>query len=142
MAKRTTAKRAVLRGFTMIEMLTVIAIIAVLAAISYPVFAAAREAARRTSCSGNLKQIAQGLRMYREDWKVYPDVLYGWQPVDTLPPNLPFGAPRPALFPDYVRDEKTFNCPNSSARLNNRALTSAANMMTGQPHVISLFDPT
>ena len=55
------------RGFTLIELLVVIAIIAILAAILFPVFAKAREAARKTSCSSNLKQLALGAAMYVQD---------------------------------------------------------------------------
>src|SRR5438552_15882727 len=56
------------RAFTLIELLVVIAIIAILAAILFPVFAAAREAARATSCRSNLRQIGAALAMYREDY--------------------------------------------------------------------------
>jgi prepilin-type N-terminal cleavage/methylation domain-containing protein len=56
------------RGFTLIELLVVIAIIAILAAILFPVFAQARDKARQAGCLSNLKQIATGLAMYRQDW--------------------------------------------------------------------------
>src|ERR1051326_9363691 len=90
-------------GFTLIELLVVIAIIAILAAILFPVFAQAREKARSTACTSNLKQIGTALMMYGQDydeqmptggyptlrnWEVNPDVdprkqkldggLYGW----------------------------------------------------------------
>lgn len=55
------------RGFTLIELLVVIAIIAILAAILFPVFAQARESARKTSCLSNLKQQALGISMYTQD---------------------------------------------------------------------------
>jgi prepilin-type N-terminal cleavage/methylation domain-containing protein/prepilin-type processing-associated H-X9-DG protein len=56
------------RGFTLIELLVVIAIIAILAAILFPVFAQAREAARKTSCLNNMKQMATAIQMYTQDY--------------------------------------------------------------------------
>jgi prepilin-type N-terminal cleavage/methylation domain-containing protein/prepilin-type processing-associated H-X9-DG protein len=55
-------------GFTLIELLVVIAIIAILAAILFPVFAAAREKARQTSCLSNEKQINLGMMQYVQDF--------------------------------------------------------------------------
>jgi prepilin-type N-terminal cleavage/methylation domain-containing protein/prepilin-type processing-associated H-X9-DG protein len=55
-------------GFTLIELLVVIAIIAILAAILFPVFARARENARRASCQSNLKQLALGVFQYTQDY--------------------------------------------------------------------------
>jgi prepilin-type N-terminal cleavage/methylation domain-containing protein/prepilin-type processing-associated H-X9-DG protein len=60
-------------GFTLIELLVVIAIIAILAAILFPVFAQAREAARKTSCLSNTKQLSMGWLMYTQDYdEAYP----------------------------------------------------------------------
>src|SRR3984893_16343165 len=56
------------RGFTLIELLVVIAIIAILAAILFPVFAQAREAARKTTCISNMKQLGLGWLMYAQDY--------------------------------------------------------------------------
>jgi prepilin-type N-terminal cleavage/methylation domain-containing protein/prepilin-type processing-associated H-X9-DG protein len=55
------------RGFTLIELLVVIAIISILASILFPVFARARENARRSSCLSNLKQQGLALAMYTQD---------------------------------------------------------------------------
>src|ERR1043166_4666487 len=55
------------RGFTLIELLVVISIIALLAAILFPVFSKARENARRASCQSNLKQIGLGILQYAQD---------------------------------------------------------------------------
>jgi prepilin-type N-terminal cleavage/methylation domain-containing protein/prepilin-type processing-associated H-X9-DG protein len=55
-------------GFTLIELLVVIAIIAILAAILFPVFAKAREKARQSSCSSNVKQVMLGILQYAQDY--------------------------------------------------------------------------
>jgi prepilin-type N-terminal cleavage/methylation domain-containing protein/prepilin-type processing-associated H-X9-DG protein len=69
--RHAAAKAA--RGFTLIELLVVVAIIAVLAAILFPVFARARENARRASCMSNLKQMGLAFMMYTQDYdETYP----------------------------------------------------------------------
>ena len=60
------------RGFTLIELLVVIAIIGILAAMLFPVFARARESARKTQCLANVKNIAMAFQMYFTDYDRLP----------------------------------------------------------------------
>ena len=79
------------RGFTLIELLVVIAIIAILASILFPVFAQARESARKTSCASNLKQLGNAMMLYVSDYdEIYPlsnGSLNGYTNIQTFPPS-------------------------------------------------------
>jgi prepilin-type N-terminal cleavage/methylation domain-containing protein len=54
-------------GFTMVEMLVVIAVIAILAALLFPALSRSKTKAQRTACLNNLRQINLGIRMYSDD---------------------------------------------------------------------------
>jgi prepilin-type N-terminal cleavage/methylation domain-containing protein len=118
------------RGFTLIELLVVIAIIAILAAILFPVFARAREKARQTTCTSNVKQLGLAWMMYVQDND------------ETYPPNNSPSAPnsewqlRPGSFPcrpcrpvnkitgktydprpfalPYIKNTQIFVCPSDT----------------------------
>ncbi|HVA28197.1 MAG TPA: prepilin-type N-terminal cleavage/methylation domain-containing protein [Candidatus Baltobacteraceae bacterium] len=62
------------RGFTLIEMMIVVAIIAILVAILVPNFMRARAQAQTAACEANLKEIATALELYQTDHQAYPDV--------------------------------------------------------------------
>ncbi len=67
-----TEKRTRQRGFTLIELLVVIAIIAILIALLLPAVQQAREAARRSTCKNQLKQIGLALQNYHDTHKMFP----------------------------------------------------------------------
>ena len=102
-------------AFTLIELLLVIAIISLLAAILVPVFARAREKARQTSCSSNLKQIGLGLMQYVQDFdETYPFTFYGYTlgVGNTYVPGAGYhwtGAIQP-----YIKSTAVFSCPSNT----------------------------
>jgi prepilin-type N-terminal cleavage/methylation domain-containing protein/prepilin-type processing-associated H-X9-DG protein len=111
-------QRVTRHGFTLIELLVVIAIIAILAAILFPVFAQARESARKTSCVSNLKQVGLAILMYSQDYdETFPYVDAHGYPVD---PSIPLGLDGQTwIYNDivvkiqgYVKNFNVFYCPD------------------------------
>jgi prepilin-type N-terminal cleavage/methylation domain-containing protein/prepilin-type processing-associated H-X9-DG protein len=112
----TKDARAPRDGFTLIELLVVIAIIAILAAILFPVFAQARESARKTSCTSNLKQIATGMMMYIQDYdETFPAVTgQGYPPQAGIPTEDQTWVYNDilVLMQAYVKNYNVFFCPD------------------------------
>ena len=112
------------KGFTLIELLVVIAIIALLAAILFPVFARARENARKTNCANNLKQLALGFAQYTQDYdESFPNVWNtgsgvnqpgGWTyytAYDGAGYNSMSDVARGSVYP-YVKSIQIYVCPS------------------------------
>lgn len=120
-ASKTRLTRLSRQGFTLIELLVVIAIIALLAAILFPVFARARENARKSSCSNNLKQLAVGVAQYTQDFdEAFP---WAWGGVGNPAVNVCWWQ---ILYP-YVKNTQVFSCPSDSSKI------AGGNSFTGQP---------
>lgn len=109
------------KGFTLIELLVVIAIISILAAILFPVFARARENARRTSCLSNMKQMGLGMMQYTQDYdEMYPRAIQvdeaptpdgiRWVPASATVGN--FWTWHQMIQP-YLKSYQIFRCPSS-----------------------------
>lgn len=114
---RDSAPKSLFRAFTLIELLVVIAIISILAAILFPVFARARENARRASCTSNLRQLGLAAMMYVQDYdEHYPRSLVR----TTQTPAPEGGTPWlglgywvwPEILYPYYRDKQVFYCPS------------------------------
>lgn len=99
------------KGFTLIELLVVIAIIAILAAILFPVFARARENARRTSCQSQLKQVGLGFKQYIQDYDEKFPLVQVNTLADVRPPYAtPYGW-ADSLQP-YLKSTQIYQCPS------------------------------
>jgi len=111
------------RGFTLIELLVVIAIIAILAAILFPVFARARENARKANCQSNLKQIGTAIRMYVQDYdERFPTALIAGAIPGDYTNSIPYmivaerqNQGYPVLLAPYVKNTRVFWCPSDTS---------------------------
>ncbi len=110
------------RGFTLIELLVVIAIIAILAAMLFPVFAQAREAARRTTCLSNMRQLGTALTMYIGDYDEFYFFFGHNSQLSRVNPAVPLGATREnrwwnQILPYTRTGGSLIVCPSDNGKL-------------------------
>jgi len=98
------------KGFTLIELLVVIAIISILAAILLPALSRAREAARRTVCASNLKQMGLAFKMYANEHHGRWPQRQVFNVHGKLSDTMIFHGP--AMYPDYLADLNVVWCPS------------------------------
>ncbi len=120
------------RGFTLIELLVVIAIIGILAAMLFPVFARARESARKIQCLSNVKNLALAMQMYLTDYDAFMPREHNPRVADILvteygnPDDCNFSAgccnyPTlvnpylriPVILDEYTKNRDIWRCPSS-----------------------------
>jgi prepilin-type N-terminal cleavage/methylation domain-containing protein/prepilin-type processing-associated H-X9-DG protein len=124
------------RGFTLIELLVVISIIAILAAILFPVFSRARENARRSSCQSNLKQMGLAFMQYTQDYdETFPMDRYA----------NPLQGSWAGILQPYIKSRQLFRCPSDSRTVGNSYLmnnyfdrTAAANVQSTSTTILVL----
>ena len=121
------------RGFTLIELLVVIAIIAVLIALLLPAVQAAREAARRTQCVNNLKQIGLALHNYESGTGSFPPAGMATTPGNSLAPLFNDGGygALPRLL-QYIEGTTIFNTINFSVPYNSLGLQNTTSFTSVQ----------
>ena len=95
------------RGFSFVELLLVIAIIAILSGILFPVFAQVRQAAQKTTCASNLRQLGPALQLYVNDYDDHWPSVWDGEWNSRAGEQLNWAA---AVLP-YVKDRRVFKCP-------------------------------
>jgi prepilin-type N-terminal cleavage/methylation domain-containing protein/prepilin-type processing-associated H-X9-DG protein len=127
------------QGFTLIELLVVIAIIGVLIALLMPAVQQAREAARRTQCTNNLKQIGLALHNYHDFARTLPPGTINRNDI----PAGPYGRPPRTTYIvhvlPYIEQDGLYNAINFEGLPVNPGLTWFGNNPTVTRHVINTF---
>ena len=116
------------QAFTLVEVLVVISVIAILAAILFPMFITAKQQAAASTCLGNLKQLSNAFRMYTdENSGALPSPRVSYWPQSWAGAEKPSGRvyPEQGQIWKYVRNAYVYVCPADRGRPANRVLTRA-----------------
>lgn len=109
-------------GFTLIELLMVVSLLAILAAILFPVFAGVRESARRTTCASNLHQLGVAITLHAQDNdEHYPIGVdsadhgsYLWEPSPQQQAILPTAPLLRVILDPYLKNHDVWRCPSDA----------------------------
>jgi prepilin-type N-terminal cleavage/methylation domain-containing protein/prepilin-type processing-associated H-X9-DG protein len=129
------------RGFTLIELLVVIAIIGILAAMLFPVFARARESARKIQCLANVKNIALAMQMYITDYDSFmprehnPEIIqfFADNGCDMTPGCCDYATRVnpylriPVILDEYIKNRDIWRCPSARMPGGARAIVGLPN---------------
>ena len=149
---RPRGRFGIYSGFTLVELLMVIAIVAVLAAILFPAFAGSKEAAKQANCLANLKQLASAWQLYADNYsgRACPSYLVqnhmmlswdfsattsGWK-LGLLGPYTKNGAIFSCPSFDYPVDyDATYDRPYTGYAYNATYIGGDTNLNNGQPYI-------
>jgi prepilin-type N-terminal cleavage/methylation domain-containing protein len=100
------------RALTLVELLVVVAIVAILMALAFPVFTHARETARRSKCIANMKQLGTAVDLYTQDWdEKYP---WAWADDGYNYDQTRFSPPLKQCVNQYVKNDAVWHCPSDT----------------------------
>lgn len=134
------------RGFSLVELLIVIAIISILAGLLFPAIASVLENNRETNTMASMQQIQSALALYKLDNKRYPDVLFAYAPsgaYDSTNPCMSMATASSSacaqyqvgLFPGYISDWHVFTCRNNT--LDDPTLRTTVNVFTPNANALT-----
>lgn len=130
-------------GFSLVELLTVIAIIAILAAIIFPVMGLVKIRAKETQCMTNMHDIAIVLKAYQLDHRRFPETIAGYA-VDpktgNANPPLDQRQDTEGLYPEYIKSAKGLHCPLSSTNSTNSMAKITVNSTDYYYYAYSSYD--
>jgi prepilin-type N-terminal cleavage/methylation domain-containing protein/prepilin-type processing-associated H-X9-DG protein len=120
-------------AFTLIELMVVIAIVGIAAAILFPVFAQARAKARQATCASNLSQIGKAISLYRDDWDCYVPMWLDMQ--QGLRSQIWMGMEpgEQGLIDPYLRNEGVRRCPSRRTAVAHYCMNNWSGSPFGQP---------